>query len=72
MKLYFFLISINAAIAAIALFISAIFVYNNDNIEDAIALFIAFVASAYAANLFRNAYLEADNNAKAAEKTPDA
>ena len=72
MKLYFFLISINAAIAAIALFISAIFVYNNDNIEDAIALFIAFVASAYTAKLFRNAYLEADNNAKAAEKTPDA
>lgn len=72
MKLYFFLISINAAIAAIALFISTIFVYNNGNIEDAIALFIAFVASAYAANLFRNAYLEADDNAKAAEKTQDA
>lgn len=72
MKLYFFLISINAAIAAIALFISAIFVYNNDNIEDAIALFIAFVGSAYAANLFRDAYLEADNNAKAAKKTQDA
>lgn len=72
MKLYFFLISINAAIAAIALFISTIFVYNNGNIEDAIALFIAFVASAYAANLFRDAYLEADNDAKAAENTQDA
>lgn len=72
MKLYFFLISINATIAAIALFISAIFVYNNGNIEDAIALFIAFVASAYAANLFRDAYLEANNNAKATEKTQDA
>lgn len=72
MKLYFFLISINAAIAAIALFISTIFVYNNGNIEDAIALFIAFVAFAYAANLFRDAYLEADDNAKAAEKTQDA
>lgn len=64
MKLYFFLISINAAIA---LFISTIFVYNNGNIEDAIALFIAFVAFAYAANLFRDAYLEANDNAKAAD-----
>lgn len=67
MKLYFFLISINAAIAAIILFISSIIVYNNGNIEDAIALFIAFVASAYVANLFRDAYLEADNNAKTAD-----
>lgn len=72
MKLYFFLISINAAIAAITLFISTIFVYNNGNIEDAIALFIAFIAFAYAANSFRDAYLEADDNAKAAEKTQDA
>lgn len=71
MKLYFFLISINATIAAIALFISAMFVYNNGNIEDAIALFIAFIASAYAAKLFCDAYLEADDDAKAAEKTPD-
>ena len=71
MKLYFFLISINAAIAAIALFISTIFVYNNGNIEDAIALFIAFIVSAYTAKLFRDAYLEADDDAKAAEKTPD-
>lgn len=67
MKLYFFLISISATIAAIALFISAIFIYNNGNIEDAITLFIAFVTSAYAANLFRNAYLEANNNAKTAD-----
>lgn len=67
MKLYFFLISINAAIAAIALFISTIFVYNNGNIEDAIALFIAFIGFVYAANLFRGAYLKADNNAKAAD-----
>lgn len=67
MKLYFFLISINAAIAAIALFIGTAFVYNNGNTEDAIALFIAFVGSAYAAKIFRDAYLEADNNAKAAD-----
>lgn len=67
MKLYFFLISINAAIAAIILFISSIIIYNNDNIEDAIALFIAFIAFAYAANLFRNAYLEANNDAKTAD-----
>lgn len=67
MKLYFFLISINATIAAIALFISTIFVYNNGNIEDAITLFIAFIGFAYAANLFRDAYLKADNNAKAAD-----
>lgn len=67
MKLYFFLISINATIAAIALFIGSIFVYNIGNNEDAIALFIAFVASAYAANLFRDAYLEANNDAKAAD-----
>lgn len=72
MKLYFFLISINAAVAAIALFISTIFVYNNGNIEDAIALFIAFVGFAYAAYLFRDAYFKADNDAKAAEKTQDA
>lgn len=72
MKLYFFLISINAAIAAIILFISSIIIYNNDNIEDAIALFIAFIAFAYAANLFRDAYLEANNNAKAADKAQDA
>lgn len=72
MKLYFFLISINAAIAAIILFISSIVVYNNDNIEDAIALFIAFIASAYAANLFRDAYLEANDDAKATDKALDA
>ena len=71
MKLYFFLISINAAIAAIILFISSIVVYNNDNIEDAIALFIAFIASAYAANLFRDAYLEANDDAKAVDKAQD-
>lgn len=72
MKLYFFLISINAAIAAIILFISSIIIYNNDNIEDAIALFIAFIAFAYAANLFRNAYFEANNDAKATDKVQDA
>lgn len=67
MKLYFFLISIGAAIAAIALFASAIFVYNNGNIEDAVALFIAFAIFIYAARLFRNASLEADDNAKVAD-----
>lgn len=67
MKLYFFLISISAAIAAIALFASAILVYDNGNIEDAVALFIAFATSTYAANLFRNASLKANNNAKAAD-----
>lgn len=72
MKLYFFLISISAAIAAIALFASAVFVYNNGNIEDAIALFIAFVVFIYAAKLFRNASLGANDNAKAAYKAPDA
>ena len=72
MKLYFFLISIAAAIAAIALFASAILVYDNDNIEDAIALFIAFISFAYTANSFRDAYLEANNDAKAADKVQDA
>lgn len=67
MKFYFFLISINAAIAAIILFISSIIVYNNGNIEDAVALFIAFAVFTYAARLFRNASLEADDNAKAAD-----
>lgn len=67
MKLYFFLISINAAIAAIILFISSIIIYNNGNIEDAIALFIAFAVFTYAARLFRNASLEADDDAKAAD-----
>lgn len=72
MKLYFFLISISAAIVAIALFASAILVYDNGNIEDAAALFIAFAVFTYAARLFRNASLEADDDAKAADKTPDA
>lgn len=67
MKLYFFLISINAAIAAIILFISSIVVYNNDNIEDAIALFIAFIVFTCVARLFRNASLEANDDAKAAD-----
>lgn len=67
MKLYFFLISINTAIAAIILFISSIIVYNNGNIEDAVALFIAFAVFTYAARLFRNASLEADNNTKVAD-----
>lgn len=67
MKLYFFLISISAAIAAIILFISSIIVYNNGNIEDAVALFIAFAVFTYAARLFRNASLEADDNAKAVD-----
>lgn len=71
MKFYFFLISISTAIAAIALFASAIFVYNNGNIEDAVALFIAFAVFTYAARLFRNASLEADDDAKAADKAPD-
>jgi len=72
MKLYFFLISISAAIAAIALFASAILVYDNGNIEDAIALFIGFAVFIYVTRLFRNASLEADDDAKAAEKTLDA
>lgn len=72
MKLYFFLISINTVIAAIILFISSIIVYNNGNIEDAIALFIAFAVFTYAARLFRNASLEADDDAKAADKAQDA
>lgn len=72
MKLYFFLISISAAIAAIALFASAILIYDNGNIEDAIALFIAFTVFAYAARLFRNASLEANDDAKAADKAQDA
>lgn len=72
MKLYFFLISISATIAAIILFISSIIIYNNDNIEDAIALFIAFIVFAYIANSFRDAYLEANNDAKAADKVQDA
>lgn len=67
MKLYFFLISINTVIAAIILFISSIIVYNNGNIEDAIALFIAFAVFTYAARLFRNASLEADDDAKVAD-----
>lgn len=72
MKLYFFLISINTAIAAIILFISSIIVYNNGNIEDAIALFIAFAVFTYVARLFRNYSLEADDDAKAADKVQDA
>lgn len=72
MKLYFFLISISTAIAAIILFISSIIVYNNGNIEDAIALFIAFAVFTYAARLFCNASLEADDDAKAADKVQDA
>lgn len=71
MKFYFFLISISAAIAAIALFASAILVYDNGNIEDAIALFIGFAVFTYAARLFRNASLKADDNAKAADKAQD-
>lgn len=67
MKLYFFLISISAAITAIALFASAILVYDNGNIEDAIVLFIGFAVFTYAARLFRNASLEADDDAKAAD-----
>lgn len=67
MKLYFFLISISAAIVAIALFAGAILVYDNSNIEDAIALFIAFAVFTYAARLFRNASLEANDDAKAAD-----
>lgn len=67
MKFYFFLISISTAIAAIALFASAIFVYNNGNIEDAIALFIAFIVFTCVARLFRNASLEANDDAKAAD-----
>lgn len=67
MKLYFFLISIAAAIAAIILFISSIIVYNNGNIEDAIALFIAFIVFTCVARLFRNASLEANDDAKAAD-----
>lgn len=72
MKLYFFLISISAAIAAIALFASAILVYDNGNIEDAIVLFISFAVFTYVARLFRNASLEADDDAKAADKVQDA
>lgn len=67
MKLYFFLISISTAIAAIALFASAIFVYNNGNIEDAVALFIGFTVFTYVARMFRNASLEANDDAKAAD-----
>lgn len=72
MKLYFFLISISSAIVAIALFAGAILVYDNGNIKDAIILFVNFVVFACVARLFRNASLEADDDAKATDKAQDA
>lgn len=72
MKLYFFLISINAAFVAIICFVFSVINYDKSNYVDAAILFMYFVAAAFAAKVFCDAYLEANDDAKAADKTPDA